>query len=138
MSITEKINIEKIKEVLRSFRERTKISCSILYTQDGTVIAMESAKTLDDKHIEKLLGVVCSNIVALAEHGIFKLKEGYKLKQISIQAGEQLDIIEGFKIVLESVKDNHFLLVMIPTSLNLGVIFFEINNIIRRINKEIA
>lgn len=138
MNLTSKIEIEKITEILRGFRERTKIICSLLYTHDGTIISVESGKSHDDINNNRLIGIVYSNIIALAEHNIFKIEEGNKLKQISIQAGEQMDSIDGIKVVLESVRDNLFLLVMMPTSLNLGVIFFELNNTIRRINKEIA
>ena len=138
MIFTDKINIEKIKEILKGFRERTKIISSILYTHDGTIIFMDSEKSLDDKSNNRLIGVVYSNIMALAEHSIFKIEEGNRLKQISIQAGEQLDSIDGIKVILESVRENIFLLVMIPTSLNIGVFFFELNNIIRKINNEIA
>ena len=138
MILTDKINIDKIKEILQDFRERTKVISSILYTHDGTIIFMDSEKSLDDKSNNRLIGVVYSNIMALAEHSIFKIEEGNRLKQISIQAGEQLDSIDGIKVILESVRENIFLLVMIPTSLNIGVFFFELNNIIRKINNEIA
>ena len=138
MILTDKINIDKIKGILQDFRERTKIISSILYTHDGTIIFMDSEKSLDDKSNNRLIGVVYSNIMALAEHSIFKIEEGNRLKQISIQAGEQLDSIDGIKVILESVRENIFLLVMIPTSLNIGVFFFELNNIIRKINNEIA
>ena len=138
MILTDKINIDKIKGILQDFRERTKLISSILYTHDGTIIFMDSEKSLDDKSNNRLIGIVYSNIMALAEHSIIKLEEGNRLKQISIQAGEQLDSIDGIKVILESVRENIFLLVMIPTSLNMGVFFFELNNIIRKINNEIA
>ena len=138
MNLTEQININQIKEILKGLRERTKITSAILYSHDGTIIAIESEKARDGKSNDKLIGVVCSNIIALAKHNIFKIKENNKLKQISIQAGEHLDFVDGFKVVLELVRENLFLLVIVPTSLNLGVIFFELNNTIRKINKEIA
>ena len=138
MNFTEQIDGKKIKEILRGFRERTKITCVILYSQDGTIISIESEKDRDEKSNERLIGVVCSNIIALAKHDIIKMKEDNKLKQISIQAGENLDFVDGFKVVIELVRENLFLLIIIPTSLNLGVIFFEINNTIRKINNEIA
>jgi len=138
MNLTKQINEIKIKEILKGFRERTKVTCAILYSHDGTIISIEADKTHDEKNMTSLIGVICSNIIALAKHDIFKMKEDNKLKQISIQAGEHLDFVDGFKVVLELVKENLFLLVIIPTSLNLGVVFFEINNTIRKINKEIA
>ena len=138
MNSTEIIDRGKIKEILRGFRERTKVIGSILYTDDGTIISIDSLKSRDEKSNDRLLGIICSNIIALADHRVFKIKEGNKLKQISIQAGERLDSIDGVKVLLESVSENFFLLVMIPTSLNLGVIFFELNNIIRKIDNIIV
>ena len=137
MTLLDKINLDKIKEILKDFRERTKVISSILYTHDGTIIFIDSEKSLDDESNNRLIGVIYSSILALAEHKIFKMEEGNKLKQISIQAGEQFDSIDGIKIVLESVRENIFLLVMIPTSLNIGVFFFELNNTIRKINNEL-
>lgn len=138
MDSTEIIDRRKVKELLQGFRERTKIIGSILYNDDGTIISIDSEKSRDEKSNDRLLGIICSNIIALADHRAFKIKEGNKLKQISIQAGERLDSIDGIKVVLESVRENFFLLVMIPTSLNLGVIFFELNNIIRKIDNIIV
>ena len=138
MNLTEQINEIKIKEILKGFRERTKVTCAILYSQEGTIISVEADKTREEKNMTSLIGVICSNIIALANHDIFKMKEENRLKQISIQAGEHLDFVDGFKVVLELVRENLFLLVIIPTSLNLGVVFFEINNTIRKINTDIA
>ncbi len=135
--ITDKIDTEKVKEILKDFRERTKTIGSILYTSDGTIISIDADISHAGKRNDRFIGVVCSNIIALANHSIFKISEGNKIKQISIQAGEELGSIEGIKLVLESVSENLFLLVMIPTSLNLGVIFFEINNTIRKIVNEL-
>ncbi len=137
MILTDKIDTEKVKEILKDFRERTKIIGSILYTSDGTIISIEADTSHMGKSNDRFIGAVCSNIFALANHSLFKINEGNKIKQISIQAGEELGSIEGIKLVLEAVSENFFLLVLIPTSLNLGVIFFEINNTIRKIVNEL-
>ena len=137
MTITEQTSITKITEILKGFRERTKVACVILYTQDGSILSIEADNSLRERNSKRLIGIIYSNIMTLIKQCIIQRKENYNLKQVSIQAGENLDLLNGFKIVLDTVRENLFLLVIIPTSLNLGVIFFELNNTLRRINKEI-
>jgi len=124
----------EMQNILQSFRERTGIICSTLFTEDGFIITIEEAKNNEDDEFFQSIAAICAGIIALAENSVEIIREDNFIKQISIQAGDQLDN-ESFMIHLESVTDDIRLLVMFPLFLNLGVIQFELNQTIQKLSK---
>ena len=124
----------EIQIILKLFRERTGIMCSTLFTEDGFIITVEEAKKNEDDDFFQSIAAICAGIVALAENSIEIIREDNFIKQISIQAGDQLDN-ESFMIHLESVTEDIRLAVMFPLFLNLGVIQFELNQTIQKLSK---
>jgi len=125
---------KEIIKIIKEFRERTSILCSIVFTEDGFIIAVEQAQIDEDDDYHQSIGAICASIVSLAENGIELFQSGKEIRQISIQAGDQLDN-EGFIIVLESITDDTKLSVIFPTFLNLGVILFEIKQTVQKLSK---
>ena len=123
----------EIQSILKSFRERTGIIYSTLFTEDGFIITIEEAKNNEDDEFFQSLAAICAGIVALAENSIEIIKEDNFIKHISIQAGDQLDN-ESFMIHLESVTEDIKLAIMFPIFLNLGVIRFELNQTIQKLS----
>jgi len=128
---------KEIIKIIKEFRERTSILCSIVFTEDGFIIAVEQAQIDEDDDYHQSIGAICASIVSLAENGIELFQSGKEIRQISIQAGDQLDN-EGFIIVLESITDDTKLSVIFPTFLNLGVILFEIKQTVQKLSKYIS
>jgi len=125
---------KEIIKIIKEFRERTSILCSTVFTEDGLIIAVEQAQIDEDDDYHQSIGAICASIVSLAENGIELFQPDKEIRQISIQAGDQLDN-EGFTIVLESITDDTKLSVVFPTFLNLGVILFEIKQTIQKLYK---
>ena len=125
---------KEICEILKQFRERTSILCSTIFTEDGFIVAVEQTQIDEDDDYHQSIGAICASIVSLAENGIELFQSDKGIRQISIQAGDQLDN-EGFIIVLESISDDTKLSVIFPTFLNLGVVLFEIKQIARKLSK---
>ncbi len=125
---------KEICEILKQFRERTDILCSTIFTEDGFIVAVEQTHIDEDDDYHQSIGAICASIVSLAENGLELFQSDKEIKQISIQAGDQLDN-EGFIIVLESITDDTKLSVIFPTFLNLGVVLFEIKQIARKLSK---
>ena len=124
----------EIQVILKSFRERTGITCSTLFTEDGFIITIEEAKKNEDEDFFQSIAAICAGIVALAENSVEIIREDNFIKEITIQAGDQLDN-ESFMIHLESVTEDIRLAVMFPLFLNLGVIQFELNQTIQKLSK---
>ena len=124
----------EIQNILKSFRERTGIISSTLFTEDGFIITIEEAKKNEDNDFFQSIAAICAGIVALAENSVEIIREDNFIKQISIQAGDQLDN-ESFMIHLESVTEDIRLAIMFPLFLNLGVIQFELNQTIQKLSK---
>lgn len=124
----------EIQDILKSFRERTGIMCSTLFTEDGFIITIDDAKNNEDEEFFQGIAAISAGIVALAENSVEIIREDNFIKQISIQAGDQLDN-ESFMIHLESVTEDIRLAIMFPLFLNLGVIQFELNQTIQKLSK---
>ena len=124
----------EIQIILKLFRERTGIMCSTLFTEDGFIITVEEAKKNEDDDFFQSIAAICAGIVALAENSVEIIREGNFIKEISIQAGDQLDN-ESFMIHLESITEDIRLAIMFPLFLNLGVIQFELNQTIQKLSK---
>jgi len=124
----------EIQNILQSFRERTGIICSTLFTEDGFIITIEEAKNKEDDEFFQSIAAICAGIIALAENSVEIIREDNFIKQISIQAGDQLDN-ESFMIHLETVTEDIKLAIMFPLFLNLGVIQFELNQTIQKLSK---
>ncbi len=125
---------KEIQNILKLFRERTGIMCSTLFTEDGFIITVEEAKKNEDDDFFQSIAAICAGIVALAENSVEIIREDNFIKEITIQAGDQLDN-ESFMIHLESVTEDIRLAVMFPLFLNLGVIQFELNQTIQKLSK---
>ena len=124
----------EIQKILKEFRERTNIMCSSLFTSDGFVITIEQAPLKEDEDYHDSVCAICSTIVALASQGICTLRDDVNIKNVSIIAGDQTDS-DGFEIILENVFEDVLLGVMFMSSLNLGVVLFELNNTIQKLSK---
>ncbi|MFX1322773.1 MAG: roadblock/LC7 domain-containing protein [Promethearchaeota archaeon] len=124
----------EIQNILKSFRDRTGIVSSTLFTEDGFLITVDHVNFNEDENYHQSISALSAGIVSLAENCVEILKENNKIKQVSIQAGDQLDN-DGFIIVLESVTYDIRLSVIFPIYLNLGIILFELNQTIQKLSK---
>ena len=60
------------------------------------------------------------------------VKENCFIKQISIQAGDHLDS-NSFIVILEMITDEVIISTLFPVYINLGVIHFELSQIIQKL-----
>ncbi len=128
------LNQIDILSMLKEFRKRTNVIFSSLFTTDGFLIVVDHASFTEDDDQHESIGAICAGIVDLVNHGIQSFPNAIPVKQISIKAGNQANI-DGFEIVLTSLVNDIIICVMFPNTLNLGVILFELNNIIQNLSK---
>lgn len=121
-NITEK----KIKEILKKLREHTGIINSLVFTQEGFIIAIDMANFNEDGDYFQSIAAICAGVISLAENGLNIIRNKNRLKQIKIQAGNQIDDT-GFMIILQSITNEVLFSVIFPIYLNLGVVLFELN-----------
>jgi len=124
----------EIRKILKEFRKRTNIMCSSLFTPDGFVITIDQGPLKEDEDYYDSVCAICSSIVSLASQGISTLRDDVNIKHISIIAGDKTEI-DGFEIILENISEDILLGVMFTSSLNLGVVLFELNNTIQKLSK---
>jgi len=123
---------KEIKDQLKNFRERTGVIHSILISKDGFLIAIDQENFNGDIEFYQSLGAIFAGIDSMATSSVGIINADNNIRRISIQAGDQLDK-EGFTIILESVTKDITLSIIFPTYLNLGVILFELNQMIQKL-----
>ncbi|MFX1345331.1 MAG: roadblock/LC7 domain-containing protein [Promethearchaeota archaeon] len=126
------LNERNIVDILKKLRERTSIITSLLFTEDGFLIAMEQANFNEDEDYFQSIAAICAGVISLAENSLDNIKGIKLLKQIKIQAGNQLDD-SGFMIILQSITKEIIIAVIFPLYLNLGLILFELNQTIKKL-----
>ena len=118
----------KIKHVLKSFRERTGISYTSLFNEDGLIIAVDQASPNFDEEFDLSLGAISASVQAFAQNGITMLNELHDVKSLTIQAGHEIED-ESFKIIIESIGGEFSLMSIFPSSLKLSLVLFELKQI---------
>jgi len=73
----------------------------------------------------------------MAERGIEIVNANQMLDQIKIDAGLDKNLDEDFTILISRAFSNILLQVIFPKRINIGLIQFEANRIIKEINKQI-
>ncbi|MFX1574947.1 MAG: roadblock/LC7 domain-containing protein [Promethearchaeota archaeon] len=132
-NITEK----EIYDILKKLREQTGIINSMLFTQDGFIIAIDIANFNEDGDYFQSIAAICAGVISLAENGLTIIKNKNCLKQIKIQAGNQIDD-NGFMIILQSITNEVMMSVLFPIYLNLGVVLFELNQTIYKLGEYLS
>jgi len=128
---------EDLEIILKKFRERTNVFGSILFTEDGLCIANDYKRFSNDDEKCVSIAAISAGIIALAEQGLINFDNEYHIKQVSIQAGHQIDD-DGFEILIEVISKDFIIAIIFPNSLNLGVIQFELRQLINKIREYIS
>jgi len=107
-------------------------SCSLI-TEDGLVIAINSEQDDQDEEINSSFAAISASILSIAERGIEIINANKILEQIKIDAGLNTDLKADFTILITRVFSNVLLQVTFPKRMNIGLIHFETNKIIKQI-----
>ena len=121
-----------IIEILKKLRIQTNIFCSVLFNDDGLIIAIDQAHFVYDEDNFLSFSAISASIVALVENEINSIKKNHTMRSISIQAGKQIDS-DSFIIINQSITKNIKISIIFPTNLNLGLIKFELNQTVKKL-----
>ena len=123
-----------LQEILNGLKSNTGISSATLITEDGLLIASdEASSTLERMSHLAEIGAISAGILSMAERAI-ELITDKNLDQITLKGGKD-DDDSSVTIVLSSIYQNIILLVMFPSKLNIGLVFYEIENVKNKIEE---
>ncbi|MFX1573712.1 MAG: roadblock/LC7 domain-containing protein [Promethearchaeota archaeon] len=124
---------EKLIKLLDDLITNTNISSTSLITEDGLVIAVNSEQDIDDEEINYNFAAISASMLSMAERGIEIINANKILEQIKIDAGLNENIDADFTILITRVFSNVLLQLIFPKRINIGLIHFETNKIIKEI-----
>ena len=129
-----KVNLrDNLIQLLDDLVIHTGVNSANLITEDGLVIANNSEQDDQDEELNSSFAAMSASILSIAERGIEIINANKILEQIKIDAGLNTDIEADFTILISRVFSNVLLQVTFPKMINIGLIHFETNKIIKQI-----
>lgn len=128
---------DKLVTLLDDFIINTDVYSSNLITEDGLVIVSNSNQDEQDEEIYCNFAAISASILSMAERGIEIINENKILEQITIDAGMDYNLEKDFTILITRVFSNVLLQIIFPKRINIGLIHFETNKIIKKIKSVI-
>jgi len=103
-------------------------------TEDGLLIAAdETSDKLENKDEFIKISAVSAGIISMSER-VIELITNKNLNQILLKSGKDSER-ESMTIILTLLYENIILLVLFPSEINIGLVFYEIEQIKIEINK---
>ncbi|MFX1322768.1 MAG: roadblock/LC7 domain-containing protein [Promethearchaeota archaeon] len=124
---------EKLVKLLDDLITNTNISSTSLITEDGLIIAVNSEQDNKDEEVNYNFAAISASMLSMAERGIEIINANKILEQIKIDAGLNENIDADFTILITRVFSNVLLQLIFPKRINIGLIHFETNKIIKEI-----
>ncbi len=128
---------DNLETILDNLITNTGIISSSLITEDGLVIATNSEQDDKDEEININFAAISASILSMAERGIEIINTNKILEQIKIDAGINRKIDADFTILITRVISNILIQVIFPKSVNIGLIQFEINKMVKEIRNSL-
>ena len=128
---------DNLETILDNLITNTGIISSSLITEDGLVIATNSEQDDKDEEININFAAISASILSMAERGIEIINTNKILEQIKIDAGLDRKIDADFTILITRVISNILIQVIFPKSVNIGLIQFEINKMVKEIRNSL-
>ncbi|MHA1283297.1 MAG: roadblock/LC7 domain-containing protein [Promethearchaeota archaeon] len=128
-------NLElKLKKFLKEFSKRTNIFCILLVSQEGLLITYENNSFNNNEELYESIAAISAGILSLSEEGVKLYSENCLVTEVAILAGNQIDT-DGFEIILKMINNDALLAIIFPNDSNLGLIYFETKELIKKLNK---
>ncbi|MFX1420643.1 MAG: roadblock/LC7 domain-containing protein [Promethearchaeota archaeon] len=128
---------DKLVLLLDEFIINTKVSESSLITEDGLVIVSKSDQNHQNEDVSSNFAAISASILSMAERGIEIINNNKILEQITIDAGADSDFKKDYTILITRIFSNVLLQIIFPKRINIGLIHFETNIIIKKIKSVI-
>ena len=119
--------------LLDGFITNTGVSSATLITEDGLVIATNSEQNDQDEEVNVNFAAISASILSMAENGIEIINKNKLLEQIKIDAGLDSNLEADFSILITRIFSNVLIQVIYAKKINIGLIQFETNKIIKEI-----
>ncbi len=120
-------------ELLDDFITTTDVNSSSLITEDGLVIAINSEQDDIEEEMNSNFAAISASILSMAERGIEMINSNKLLEQIKIDAGLDKNLEADFTILITRIYSNVLLQIIFSKRINMGLIHFETNKIIKQI-----
>ena len=123
--------IDQIKKVLAGFETRVPVWGLTVFTVDGYILAHRLFYDDMPENIEMAVSSMSAGLITISEDFIRLVDSTKNFRQVMVDAEENGLI--SFSILLKHIAENVMLACIFPSSLQLGLVTFEIQNMCQEI-----
>lgn len=126
--------IGEIRNALNDFEQRVPVWGLTVFTVDGYILAHRLFYDSMPENLELAVSSMSAGLITIAEDFIRLVDATKKIRQVLIDAESDPDS-PTFSILLMNVAENVMLACIFPTSVQLGLVTFELENLRSVINE---
>lgn len=126
--------IGEIRNALNEFEQRVPVWGLTVFTVDGYILAHRLFYDSMPENLELAVSSMSAGLITIAEDFIRLVDATKKIRQVLIDAESDPDS-PAFSILLMNVAENVMLACIFPTSVQLGLVTFELENLRSAINE---
>lgn len=127
---------KKLENSLSKLKERSEIINATLFNEDGFVIASSDKLKQGDPDYDfyQNLAAISSEIMSMATNLVQMSSPSSIASNVNLQGGTEREQ-DSFVLLLMAISDEVQLVTVYPANANVGLINFEINQIISELNQ---
>jgi len=123
--------VEQIKKVLTGFETRVPVWGLTVFTVAGYILAHRLFYDEMPPHLEMAVSSMSAGLITISEDFIRMVDSAKNFRQVMIDAEESG--LVSFSILLKHIAENVMLACIFPSSVQLGLVTFEIQNLCQEI-----
>lgn len=120
--------IQEIRTALNEFEQRVPVWGLTVFTVDGYILAHRLFYEEMPENLELAVSSMSAGLITISEDFIRLVDATKKFRQVLIDAESDHDSMT-FSILLSNVAENVMLACIFPTSVQLGLVTFELENL---------
>ncbi len=128
--------VQEIQGKLAEFEMRVPVWGVILFTVDGYIIAQKLFYDKMPENVEMAVSAMSAGLITISEDFIKMVDATKQFRQVLVDAEDE-DEAPAFSIMLKHIAENVLLTCIFPTSVQLGLVSFEVGTLSTEI-KEIV
>ena len=126
--------IGEIRKALNDFEQRVPVWGLTVFTVDGYILAHRLFYEAMPENLEMAVSSMSAGLITISEDFIRLVDATKNFRQVLVDAENGTDT-ETFSILLIHVAENVMLACIFPTSVQLGLVTFELENLRNAINE---
>ncbi|MFX0055193.1 MAG: roadblock/LC7 domain-containing protein [Promethearchaeota archaeon] len=126
--------VVQIRDLLSEFEMKVPVWGLTVFTVDGYILAHRLFYDSMPENIEMVVSSMSAGLITISEDFIRLVNASCMFRQVLVDADDENGHVQ-FSVLLKHVAENVMLTVIFPSSVQLGLLTFEVENLAKAINE---